>query len=175
MWRIWFEKGGGDLRLSEGLPRLRIHEYSAARGAPTFGPSPVPLLSGIALLFRTPRQARGPKFATRLHAPQLPSLEGEAKATFNYLRKKHFGLGVKFIHAKTCVFTGKALNHAIIESFNRSIYSDARKGAKPAVNRDAAAGGERGGGRAQVGDGADQFLRLTIAFHGCLAEDISAA
>jgi hypothetical protein len=39
VWRIWFEKGGGDLGLSAGLPHLRIHEYSAARGAPTSSPS----------------------------------------------------------------------------------------------------------------------------------------
>ena len=50
-----------------------------------------------------------------------------------------------------------------------------REGAEPAVNRDATAGGERGRGRAQVGDGADQFLRLAEAFHGRFAQNIRAA
>lgn len=37
--RIRFEKYGGDLGPSAGFPRLRIHEYSAARCAPTSDPS----------------------------------------------------------------------------------------------------------------------------------------
>jgi len=37
--RIRFAKGGGDLGPPVGFPDLRIHEYSAASGAPAFGPS----------------------------------------------------------------------------------------------------------------------------------------
>src|SRR5450759_5057521 len=51
--RIRFEKNGGDLGPPAGFPRLRIQKYSAARGAPASGPSLVPLLSGIALFFRS--------------------------------------------------------------------------------------------------------------------------
>ena len=39
VWRIRFAKGGGDLGPSAGLPHLRIHKYSATRGAPTSSPS----------------------------------------------------------------------------------------------------------------------------------------
>jgi len=37
--RIRFAKCGGDLGLSAGFPRSRIHLYSASRGAPTSNPS----------------------------------------------------------------------------------------------------------------------------------------
>ena len=60
------------------------------------------------LAFANPPPAET-KFATRLHAAQLPSLDVGDKATFNYLRNKYFKLMIKFIRAKTCIFTGKRL------------------------------------------------------------------
>ena len=39
VWRIWFEKSGGDLGPSAGLPRSHGVKSNASRGAPTSDPS----------------------------------------------------------------------------------------------------------------------------------------
>ncbi len=58
-------------------------------------------------------------------------------------------------------------------NIQNSLY--AAEGAEPAVNRQAGAGGEHGGGRAEVNDAAQQFFRLAVTFHGRPAQDILAA
>jgi hypothetical protein len=55
--RISFEKSGGDAGSSAGFPRLRIHKYCAARGAPASETS-------LALFFQIPL-SREAKFALR--------------------------------------------------------------------------------------------------------------
>jgi len=59
---------GGDLEPPAGLPRLRIQKYSAAHGAPAFGPS-------LPCFFES--RKRETEFDTRWHPPSLRSYGGQ--------------------------------------------------------------------------------------------------
>ena len=87
-----------------GLPRSHGVKSYASHGAPTSSPS-LPCLCESAF--------GGNQIRHTVACRPFAFVRRGGMATFNYLRNKQFELIIKFILAKTCIFTGKRLRSCL--------------------------------------------------------------